>query len=273
MTEADAVKNTPGLPPTVESLTRDLRALGVQPGMLLFVHTSLSSLGWVVGGAHAVILSLEEAIGPDGTLVMPMFTGGLTEPSGWRDPPVPESWWQIIRDHMPAFDVNLTPPREIGIVAETFRKQPGTIRSYHPDVSFAARGPLAEELMADHPIDFGHGDGSPLGRMYDHGCYVLMIGVGHINNTSFHLAEFRAGPPTNPVWPQWGPVMVDGVRRWVEFKDIECHEELFPRIGEDFERETGYVRIGKVGYAESRLIPQREMVDYAVEWLRTHASG
>jgi len=268
MAESDAVKNTPGLPPTVESLTKDLRTIGVKPGMLLFVHTALGKMGWVVGGAHAVILALEEAIGPDGTLVMPGFTGSLTEPSGWRDPPVPEEWWQIIRDNQPAFDKELSSLREIGIVAETFRKQTGTLRSYHPHASFLARGPLAKAITDNQPLDFCLGDGSPLETIYDNDGYVLLIGVKHGNNTSLHLAEFRAKSQANPERMQGGPMLVDGERKWVEYRDIECNEDLFPRIGEDFEKETEFVTIGKVGYAESRFFRQRELVDYAVEWIR-----
>ncbi len=273
MTEADAVKNTPGLPPTVETLTKDLRAIGVKPGMLLFVHISMTKMGWVVGGAHAVILALEDTIGPDGTLVMPGFTGSLTEPSGWRNPPVPEEWWQIIRDNQPAFDKELSALREIGIVAETFRKQTGTLRSYHPHASFLARGPLAEAITENQPLDFPLGGDSPLATIYENDGYVLLIGASHGNNTSLHLAEFRAESPANPVMKQGGPVLVDGERKWVEYKDIECNEDLFPRIGEDFEVETGRAVIGKIGYAESRLFRQRDLVDYAVDWIKTCASA
>jgi len=41
------------------------------------VHSSLSSFGYVEGGADAVIDALEEVITPEGTLVMPTFSGEL----------------------------------------------------------------------------------------------------------------------------------------------------------------------------------------------------
>src|SRR4051812_44021852 len=116
MTEAAAVERARAGPATVDSLVADFATLGVVPGMTLLVHSSLSALGWVCGGVQAVVLALEKALGPDGTLVMPGHSGDLTDPAGWRSPPVPEAWWPIIRATMPAFDPDLTPTRGMGAI-------------------------------------------------------------------------------------------------------------------------------------------------------------
>ena len=137
--EAHVSSRTRGAPETIASLARDLRALGVRPGATLLVHSSLSSLGWVCGAAAAVVLALERAVGPEGTIVMPAHTG-LSDPAPWRNPPVPRSWWPTIRATMPAFDRDLTPTRGVGAIPETFRKQRGVVRSGHPEVSFTAWG-------------------------------------------------------------------------------------------------------------------------------------
>jgi PhzF family phenazine biosynthesis protein len=99
-----------GVPVTQAQLCDDLRMLGVE-GLVLLVHSSLSSLGWVPGAAQAVVLALVEAVGPQGTIVMPTHSGTLTEPSRWANPPVPESWWPVIRAETPAYDALLTPTR------------------------------------------------------------------------------------------------------------------------------------------------------------------
>src|SRR5689334_19612096 len=59
---------------TRASLAADLAALGVRRGDTLLVHASLRSLGWACGGPVAVVLALRDALGPDGTLVVPAQT-------------------------------------------------------------------------------------------------------------------------------------------------------------------------------------------------------
>ncbi|MBQ5674950.1 MAG: AAC(3) family N-acetyltransferase, partial [Lachnospiraceae bacterium] len=45
--------------------------VGVSKGQSIMVHTSLSSLGFVCGGAQVVIEALLESVGEDGTIMMP----------------------------------------------------------------------------------------------------------------------------------------------------------------------------------------------------------
>lgn len=266
MSERDVVEATPE-PATVGSLVRDLRALGVTSGTTLVVHSSLTALGWVAGGAHAVVLALGEAAGPDGTIVMPSHSTGLSEPSHWQNPPVPETWWKTIRSEMPAFDPRVTPTRGMGVIADTFRAQEGAIRSNHPHSSFTARGPRAAEITRDHALDSGLGEGSPLARLYDLDAHVLLLGVGHDRNTSLHLCEYRAEFPSKKTMRQGAPVLVAGERRWAEFQDLDWDEDDFVALGAAFEQEAGAVRVGRVGTGEARLMRQRELVDFGVRWM------
>ena len=271
MSEAQAVRRTT-TPATPESLAADFRELGIREGMVLLVHSSLSAIGWVSGGPVAVILALQAVLGETGTLVMPTFSTDLSDPSQWQNPPVPESWWQTIRETMPAYDPDLTPTRSMGKIAETFRKQKCVLRSRHPQCSFAAKGPHAAHITDNHGLTFGLGENSPLARLYDLHGSVLLLGVGHSNNTSLHLAEYRTTSPTRPLIQEGAPISQAGARIWVTFEDINIDSSDFHRIGEDFLRaDSGKtVRRGTIGIADSQLMPQRPLVDYAVNWLEKH---
>lgn len=260
---------TTDFPATLPSLVADLVALGVQPGMVLVVHSSLKALGWVNGGPVAVILALEQVLGADGTLVIPTHTADLSEPANWRNPPVPEAWWDTIRETMPAYDPAMTPTFHMGAIPETFRKQGGVLRSNNPGASFATWGKHAQEIIADHALYPLFGERSPLARVYDLAGWVLLLGVGHGNNTSLHLAEGRARIPHGTIH-LGSPMIVDGLRQWVAFDDIDWDDADFVQLGADFARETGLQREAKIARANTLLVPQRALVDYAVQWLERH---
>ena len=233
MPEGQAVHKTE-TPATVESLQADFRALGIEREMTLLVHSSLSAMGWVCGGAVAVIIALQEVLGDTGTLVMPTHSTDLSDPSQWKNPPVPKSWWQTIRETMPAYDPDLTPTRSMGKIAETFRKQDGVLRSAHPLHSFCSRGPQASYIIGNHSLAYGMGENSPLARIYDLQGFVLLLGVEHSSNTSIHLAEYRADFPSKRVVQESAPISQAGSRSWTTFEDIDVDDSDFDRLGEDF---------------------------------------
>ncbi|MCC6487886.1 MAG: AAC(3) family N-acetyltransferase [Candidatus Hydrogenedentes bacterium] len=267
MSEESVILVTGLEPATVDSLAENFAQLGVEPGMTLLVHASLSALGWVCGGPTAVILALERVLGEDGTLVMPAHSGDLSEPSLWQEPPVPEAWWPVIRDSMPAYQPEFTPTRGMGVIAETFRKQPGVRRSVHPQVSFTARGRHAQAVTEGHCLDFGLGEGSPLARLYEHDAWVLLLGVGHDSNTSIHLAEYRAVYPGKRAIQNGAPILRNGVREWTRFEDLALDTQDFVALGSAFEHETGRTCSGRVAQCTTGLMPQRALVDFATAWL------
>ncbi|WNS41797.1 AAC(3) family N-acetyltransferase [Paenibacillus sp. MMS20-IR301] len=253
---------------TVDRLAEDFRRLGVKEGMTLLLHSSFKSLGqWVAGGPVAVILALEQVLGEEGTLVMPTQSADLTDPSGWSNPPVPEAWWPEIRKAMPPYDPDLTPLRGMGIIPECFRKQQGVRRSSHPIDSFAAWGRHRDFIIDGHKLEYAFGEHSPLARIYELGGSVLLLGVEHLNNTSLHLAEYRADYPCKQEVMAAAPMLVDGARQWVEFSDYDWNSDDFAELGREFDQDTGLILHGKVAASAAQLVPQREIVDYAVKWL------
>ena len=160
-------------PITKEVLIHKFSQLGIKSGDTLLVHASLSSLGYVVGGAEALFLALTEIIGEQGTIVVPSQTVEISDPASWQYPPVPEEWHDVIRDAMPAYSKELSYSKAMGAFSQLIGILPDSIRSNHPMYSFTAIGKKASEIIGQDSFDFPFGDESPLRRMYSIGAKIL----------------------------------------------------------------------------------------------------
>ena len=211
------------------------------PGVLL-VHASFSRVGPVEHGPRGLIAALLAAIQPSGTVVMPSMSDDDDHP----------------------FDPSTTSCAGMGIVAETFWRLPGVLRSDSPH-AFAAIGPHAEPILAPHPIDVPHGLHSPVGRVYEQDGQVLLLGVGHDANTTIHLAENLAGVR----YRQWkhALTMVNGQPTRVEYGEVDHCCEQFSLMDAWLDVSGRQLR-GQVGHAEARLMRARDVVDAALIRLR-----
>jgi aminoglycoside N3'-acetyltransferase len=234
-------------------LIEQLQTLGVRPGSVLVVHTAFSKVAPVEGGPRGLIDALLAALGPQGTLVMPSLSD---------------------EDDVP-FDATRTPCREMGVVADTFWRMPGVLRSDNPH-AFAASGPKAAEVLADHPLDVPHGLDSPVGRVHDLDGDVLLLGVGHDANTTIHLAENLAGVRYR--LPHHVTVRRDGRPTGVDYVEVDHCCQNFARM-DGWLGDSARQRIGTVGRAEARLARSRDIVAAALAKLRDdetvflHAAG
>lgn len=243
-----------------------LAKTGVSKGQTVMVHTSLSRLGFVCGGAQTVIEALLEAVGPEGTIMMPTQSWKNLDPETgvhWEEP---EAWWPLIRENWPAYRKDITPTNTMGAVAEMFRKWPGALRSDHPARSVAALGKHAEYLTRDHDLSNIFGDGSPIGKLYELDGYVLLIGVGYDKNTSLHLADARASYPGKRFTTEHSAVLEDGKRVWKAYDTLFVDGEDFNKLGRAFEAERP---VGKapLGNGTVTFMSQRSLVDFAVKWI------
>lgn len=257
-------------PVTPERIAGDLADLGLAAGDTVIVHASLSALGWVPGGAHGAVEGLRAAVEPGGTVVVPTHSPQLMDPSGFNNPPVPESWYEPIRETEPAYRPDATPTRGMGAIPECLRDYDEAVRSDHPIYSFAAIGADAEQLVATHRLETGLGEDSPLGAVYEQGGSVLLLGADPGRNTSLHFAEH---------WADWGrptteagaPVLVDGQREWVRYEELGYDDGDFAECSAAFEdAHPEAVSVGRVGVADATLFDQRALVDFGVEWLSEH---
>ena len=251
---------------TPDDMATAFKDIGIQKGQAIMVHTSLSSLGYVCGGAQSVIEALMDRVGKQGTIMMPTQSWKNLDPSTgvyWQEP---EEWQPVIREYIPAYDKRMTPTNTMGAVAEMFRQWPGTLRSDHPARSVAAWGHDAQYLTEKHDLSDIFGDSSPIGRLYKLDGYVLLIGVGYDKNTSLHLADVRAEYPGRHTVTESSAIRVDGQRVWKSYETLAVDGEDFPAIGEAFEQ-TGKVRHVPLGNAMLSMMRQRELVDFAVKWI------
>ncbi|MEG0483072.1 MAG: AAC(3) family N-acetyltransferase [Acinetobacter sp.] len=269
MSEQDQIEKTSN-PITIDRLIHDLQKLGLKHGDTVIVHSSLSALGWVNGGAIAVIKALLETVGSKGNVCMPAHSSHISDPANWNQPPVPESWIQTIRDTMPVFEATTTPTRDMGQIAELFRTWPKVVRSDHPFASFCAIGPAAEEITKEHVLDDPFGEQSPLAKLYQLKAKVLLLGVDFNRCTALHLAENRAFP-NRKLEKEGAPFIENGTRKWVEFYLPEFMDvDKFIPIGKKLVNSKHGER-KKVGEAYGILIDMQLLVDHAVStW--THSS-
>ena len=158
---------------TKREIAQHLKALGVQPAMTLMVHSSLSALGQVEGGADAVIDALLEVIGPQGTLLMP------THPA---------------RDGR-TFDPDAI-PSDMGTISETFRQRRDVRRSRHPYHPVAALGADAARLLHQHESSAApDGSATPYGRLIAAQGFALLIGCDLDTLTLLHAIEANLDLP------------------------------------------------------------------------------
>jgi aminoglycoside 3-N-acetyltransferase len=250
---------------TPASLRRDLETAGVRRGMTLMVHSSLSSVGYIVGGPAAMIRALLEVLGGEGTLAMPCETLQVSDPSLWHDARVDPAWHDAIREHLPVFDPRTTPTM-LGALPEAFRTFPGTLRSEHPLVSVCARGVQGSAITARHSLPFGEGRGTPFEKLYDLDAHILLMGVGFDRCTALHYAESLV--PNRRTTISRYPMLVDGRRVWVEHPDMQSdHGRHFPALGARYVAERN-IAAERIGDAVTLLVPYRDLVDFAAAYFR-----
>jgi aminoglycoside 3-N-acetyltransferase len=221
-------------------LLSQLSALGVEPGSVLLVHTAFSRIGPVENGVEGLIGILRAAVGPEGTLVMP----------------------SMCDDDDIAFDRASAACRGVGLVADTFWRMPGVLRSDNPH-AFAARGPHAARITQPHPVDVPHGVNSPPGRVHELDGQVLLLGVGHDADTTIHVAEQLAGVRYR--LPKYATVLENGRPKRYEYGETDHCCERFGLLDQWLGPKQ---RRGIVGRAEARLARSRDIVAAALEHLR-----
>lgn len=138
---------------TKKDIVKAFKDAGLPKGAVMMLHSSYISLGEVEGGPEAVLDALQEALGPKGTLVLPVFA-------------------------------------KLGVLTELVKQRPGAVISPCPLGTVCAVGPKAKEIVKDHwKADTVHGWNTPFGWMAKNGAYICLLGCDEDRNTFLHFIE------------------------------------------------------------------------------------
>jgi len=235
----------------------DLIKAGVREGACILVHSSLSKLGNIPGGADTVIDGLIAAVGERGTLCLPTLS------------------YLFTNETSPVFDVKST-PSNIGTIPETFRKRPNVLRSVHPTHSVAAFGARASDIVKDHWMDTTPvGPNSPFRRIYEHNGQILFLGCTTRCNTSIHGVEELLLPTPPPYLFLEFPITYTVTDDSGKTVQVQHKHHNFDGVGQRYERIALLLQKNKNGYSEGPVcegkvvvLDAKPMWDTALESLK-----
>lgn len=232
---------------TARRMAEQLRALGLRPGGIVLVHSSLSSLGKVAGGPATVIAGLRQALGPRGTLLLPALS------------------YMHVGPQQRVYDVKKT-PSNVGAIPEYFRRLPSTLRSVHPTHSVCGRGPLAKTVLGGHQRDSTPcGPNSPFRSLRNLGGQILFLGCSLKPNTSMHGVEELEKPPyLFGKLRRYRSLLPGGrvLRQCSREHDFKGWRQRYDRLA-PLLKKAGALNSGRVLGAQAQLVEARPMWDLA----------
>jgi len=231
-----------------EQMVNDLHNLGLSAGQIVFVHSSLRSLGQVEGGADTVIDAFVEVLGTTGTLVVPTFTfahGRIDDPI--FDPQQDRS--------------------EMGAITEAVRVRPGARRSCHLLHSVAALGAQAETITAVHGPSAWAADG-PFWQLYELDARIVLLGVPYLRCTWFHVIEqlvqvrYRIWIEKH-AWLRTAHGQIESLPTWMYRGNADFVGNDFNKLGAQLEA-AGHAQVGAVDNAVTRCFAVRDALALGV---------
>lgn len=246
-----------------EDIIKDLEAIGLNRGDIVLLHSSLKSIGYVIGGPKTVINALIEVLGEEGTLVIPTYPrrGSMYETC-------------MIKDYI--FDVKKSPTK-LGAIPTSFLKFKRISRSIHPTHSVSAIGKYSKVITETHHIgNKTYGENSPWGKILDLNGKVLGIGVSLHPNAQYHYVEDIMGDyfplkvkvdeifklkckidENEYVYVNVNPLDPEIAKTRIDKKDSSFIRQYFWEIYS----KLGILKVGKVGEATSWWVNAKKFCD------------
>jgi len=176
---------------TKSQIAAGLKDLGVKEDMAIEVHSSLSSFGYVNGGAVTVIDALKEATGPNGSIFMPALRLSPNLPLSEKDIQLGITC-----------KIKILPPDNVrsamGIISDTFRQLPEV---------YTGEGVFRISAWGKHAKEAKNG----LKYLITNGGKALLLGVDIYKLTAMHYVEdllpdrirniFKPSEQVNEIYP------------------------------------------------------------------------
>jgi aminoglycoside 3-N-acetyltransferase len=260
---------------TRASLRDDLIRIGLRTGDTVMVHAAMSRVGPLLNGPDALSNAILDVVGPEGTMLVYTSWDSVHDDLLDDDGRVLPEW----RDHVPGFARQASRAvRMNGIIAEFVRTMPGARRSANPGASVAAVGRLADWITADHRLDYGFGEDTPLSKLVHIGGRVLMVGAPWDTMTLIHHADHLADMADKRVIRIETPFAGPNGTVWRFTEEFETGDPVHAALPDNYIEQivTAYVESGggdqgSIGAAPSLLVDARSILTFAVRWLEAWA--
>jgi aminoglycoside 3-N-acetyltransferase len=228
-------------------------SLGISRGDAIEVHSSLSSMGFVEGGALTVVNALMNIVGLDGAIVMSAYP--ISKPLILSPQEIEKGILAKVR----IFDEAYTGSSGMGEIADEFQRRPGTIlgKGIHRVCAWGKNADIHSKGY-EYLLEI---DG-----------YVLLIGVGIDRCSSMHIAE-KVGLPIEINEYSRVP---DEIRKEyptnIHIAYGRTPEDGWGKVQIIAER-SGLIRRRMIGKSECMLFKAREIVGIYEKALRTDPLG
>lgn len=238
--------------PTRESILAALQAVGVKSGDTLYVASSMGGLGMMADPLGETLGALFDAVGQEGTLVMPTFNFSFCEGA--------------------PFDLGQT-PSNCGQLTEAFRLLPGVLRSCSPPYhTIAAWGKHAKALTEKYSTT-SFGPCSVFQRLHDLDARHILLGVGFDAGVAqVHWLEETIGVPYRDWKAFEGELLLGGMpirRRFLMYarrRDVSIELNADP-LGDEL-RAAGCLQSSTIGLCEIQSFLLRDLAQIAAPKLR-----
>lgn len=248
-------------PITSEAFLFELKNLGIKKGMPLLVISSKNFSKQIIGGSHAVVETLLNSVGTEGTIIMEAFNILNSEPSFWKRPVIPQHFLKSMREFMPVSNVYYDDVASE--IVDNFRKRPKVVYSFHPRFSYLAVGKLAKAITTGRKLNYAFGHTSPLQRLYELNGSVLFLGKRVNQSTALYLAQYHSGK--FPKILQGAKVSLGIENKWQKYLELRHHHRYDEKLVVELINHK-LLKVSELNQQTIALANMRNFSDYARDY-------